>query len=326
MGHPFTALTVAVAALAALSGCGALASGPATRALENGAAESIDSARSFELKGTYNDPEGSWSVDLQIARPNSEHVTIDGPVKLEAILMGGTTYFRGQSFLAQHMGADPLSQQKVRAAGNSWWKGSIADAPRLADFTDGATFKSTFLGAVASRRTDNLFVDGSPAVDLSGVRGDVYIAATAPYQPLRVKLNKNVVIDSISDADLRFLNFDANFSISAPADVIDFSDLSTLPPIYYVMSVDTSGCASPCVLSAVVKNIGGTTGATGPSTVAFVVTDAASGKMVGGCNVQVTPDVGYNATTTASCTVGDLNGEQLNAAMVTVTVENPGRA
>lgn len=326
MGHPIAALTVAVAALATLSGCGALASPPATRALENGAADRLDSARSFELKGTYADSAGRWSVDLQIARPAGEHIVIDGPLKLEAILIGGTAYFRGQTFLAQHMGTDPLSQQKVRAAGNSWWKGSAGDAPRLPEFTDGGAFKSTFLGAIASRRTDNVFVDGSPAVDLSGVRADVYIASTAPYEPLRVKLNKNVVIDAITDADLRFMNFDANFSISPPADVIDFSDLSTLPPIYYVMSIDTSGCASPCALSALLKNIGGTTGATAPSMVDFVVTDAASGKVAGSCSARVTPDVGYNATTTVSCAIGNLNGEQLNAAIVTVTVDNPGRA
>jgi hypothetical protein len=37
------------------------------------------------------------------------------------------------------------------------------------------------------------------------------------------------------------------------------------------------------------------------------------------------PDVGYNSTTTARCTIAELNTQQLNAATVTATVENPGR-
>jgi len=93
-----------------------------------------------------------------------------------------------------------------------------------------------------------------------------------------------------------------------------------------VVSVDTSGCGSPCALSALLKNIGGMSGARAPSVVTFTVTDSASGRVAGSCKAQIAPDVGYNATTTAGCTIGDLNTLQLNAATVTATVDNPGRA
>jgi hypothetical protein len=169
-------------------------------------------------------------------------------------------------------------------------------------------------------------VDGLDAVELSGPRADVFIGASPPYQVLRVHLKNGVVVDGIRDGDLRFKNFNQDFRILAPTDVIDFSNLSTLPPLYSVVNVDTSGCGSPCAVSAVLKNLGGMNGGQAPSTITFTITDAASGKMLGTCQSLVRPDVGYNSTTKAGCTMSGLNGQQVNAATVTATAENPGRA
>jgi hypothetical protein len=139
-------------------------------------------------------------------------------------------------------------------------------------------------------------------------------------------MKPKVVIDGISDGDFRYGNFDKDFGISAPTDVIDFSNLSTLPPIYTVLSVDTSGCLSPCVVSALLKNLGGMTAAVSMSTVTFTMTDSVSKRVLGTCSTQVTPDVGYNATTTITCTFANLDIQQANAATVTATADNPGRA
>jgi hypothetical protein len=154
----------------------------------------------------------------------------------------------------------------------------------------------------------------------------VFVAASSPYQLLRVRLKNGVAIDGITDADLRFSNFDRDLKVVAPTDVIDFSNLSTLPPIYTVVSVDTSRCSSPCVVSALLKNLGGMTAAQAPSTITFTMKDAASGGVVGSCQVQVAPDVGYNATTSVNCTMGSVAGQQVNAATVTATADNPGHA
>jgi hypothetical protein len=247
-------------------------------------------------------------------------------VKLEAIVIGGTAYFKGQQFLAQHMGTDPLSQSLVKAAGNAWWKGSAGSVPRLPELTDGSTFQLTFLGPAVNQRIDHVAVDGANAVDLAGPRADVFIAADPPYRLLRVQLKKGVVIDGISDADLRYTNFGHDFQIAAPSDVIDFSNLSTLPPVYTVLSVDTSGCGSPCVVSAMLKNLGGLSGAKAPSTVTFTMTDPATGRAIGTCQAQVAPDVGYNGTTTVRCTIAAAGGQPVNAAVVTASADNPGRA
>jgi hypothetical protein len=339
----------ATAIAAALSACD-LPFGlgqPATRALENGAVDTLSAAKSLEITGSYTEngdpslpatpasgartiippPTTSWKIDLQLVRATAEHVVLSGgSADLEAIVIGGQAYFRGHQFLAEHMGSDPLSQNLVRAAGNAWWKGSASGLPLLTNFIDGPTFRTTFLGPAVTQRIDHASVDGVDAVNMSGPRADVFIASAPPYQLLRVHLKSGVVIDGISEGDLRFGNFDKDFGIAAPTDVIDFSNLSTLTPIYTVVSVDTSGCGSPCAVSALVKNLGGMSGAKAPSTVTFTMTDSASGRALGSCQAQVKPDVGYNATTTVGCTISNLSGQPANAAIVTATADNPGRA
>ena len=300
---------------------------PTTRALETGASNTLSAAKSFELTGTYSESGVQWSIELQVTRPDTQHALVSSAkVKLEAIVVGGVAYFRGNEFLSQNMGSDALSRNLVRVAGNAWWKGTAEQLPRLPDFTDGATFRETFLGTAVTQRTDHVLVDGLDAVELSGPRADVFIAASAPYQLLRVRLKSGAVVDGIGDGDLRFKNFDQDFRTVAPADVIDFSNLSTLPPVYSVLSVDTSGCGSPCSVTATLKNLGGTTQAQAPSTVTFTMTEAASRQVLGTCRAVVQPDVGYNSTTRVGCTMAGLNGQQVNAATVTALADNPGRA
>ena len=343
--HRAPAAVAGAAVLIALSACDLpLNLGqPSTRALERGAADSLAAAKSLEITGSYTDQLATLTgpassarttlttahvdIDLQVVRPGTAHVVVSAAdVKLEAIILGNSAYFRGNQFLSQHMGSDPLSRNLVKAAGNGWWKGSAGDVPRLPDLTDGSNFTATFLGPAVTQRSDHVSVDGLNAVELSGPRADVFVAADPPYRVLRVRLKKGVVIDGITEGDLRFDNFDKDFGIKAPGDVIDFSNLSTLPPIYTVVSVDTSGCTSPCAVTALIKNLGGMSGAQAPSTITFSMTDAASGRVLGSCQVQVQPDVGYNATTTVACTISNVNGQQVNAATVTATADNPGRA
>jgi hypothetical protein len=319
------------AVLAALSACD-LPFGlgqPSTRALENGAVASLDAAKSFRVSGSYTDQllAQHVTVDLQIARPSTEHVLVTAAgTKIEAIIAGGAAYFRGNEFLSAHMGSDQLSRNLVRVAGNAWWKGSAADAPQLPELTSGTGLRATLLGTVITHRTDHAPVGGVDAVELSGPRGDVFVAANPPYRLLRIRINKGVDIDGITEADLRFSDFDRDFGIAIPADVIDFSNLSTLPPLYTVVSVDTTGCASPCAVAALLKNLGGLSLAQAPSSVTFTMTDPATGKVVGSCLAQVRPDVGYNSTTTVGCTIPGVNGSQVNAAVVTAVADNPGRA
>ena len=329
--HHALGVVAGVAALIALAACDPPFNlgQPSTRALENGASDGLAAAKSFEITGTYTESGESWLIDLQVARPATLHMVVSkGDLKVEAILLldSLTAYFRGNQFLSQHMGNDPASRNLVRAAGNAWWKGSADQVPKLPDLTNGTGFRATFLGTALSQRTDHVTVDGVEAVNLSGPRADVFVAAAPPYQLLRVHMKEGAVIDGITDADFRFSNFDEDFKIAAPTDVIDFSNLSTLPPIYTVVSVDTSKCLSPCIVSAILKNLGGKLNAKAPSTITFTMVDAATRKAVASCQVPVKPDVGFNATTKVSCTMSAVNGQQVNAATVTAAPDNPGHA
>jgi hypothetical protein len=324
------AVAAGAAVLAALSACDLPFSlgQPSTRALESGAADTLTAARSFEITGSYTEAAAGdhWTIDLQVAQQGAERVAVSGAdSKLEAIILGEDSFFRGNQFLSQHMGADPISRTLVKAAGSAWWKGSAGHVPRLPDYTDGKLFNSTFLGTAATKRSDHASVGGLGAVLLSGPRADVFVSAVPPYRVLRVHLKNGVVIDGISDGDFRYENFNHDFGIAAPTDVIDFSNLSTLPPVYSVVSVDTSGCATPCLVSALLKNLGGTSGATAPSTITFTLTDSATGQVLSSCQSRVKPDVGYNATTKAGCSIGDANPRQVTAATLTATADNPGR-
>jgi hypothetical protein len=316
---------------------------PTTRALENGAAASLQGT--FEMTGVYTQTVvappppivsgarvsapavGSrWSIDLQVSnQPPARRMSVsDGTVKLDAIVLPSIAYFSGQAFLLQFLGGDPRSADLARAAGNAWWKGPAGLVPQLVDFTSAVNFRNTFLGSAISSRKDHLSIDGSDAVELSGPRADVYIASASPNRLLRLVIHKRVTIDGIGESDLHYSNYDKEFNLAAPSDVIDFSNLSTLPPIYSVLSVDTSRCGTPCVVSALLKNLGGPTGARAASTVTFTITDPASKAVAGSCTATVSPDVGFNATTTASCTI-PLSGPPPNAAVVTATPTNPGR-
>jgi len=298
---------------------------PTTRELETGAADSLSNSTTFTLKGTYADAAGSaWTINAVLLRPDREDVTVTGNgAQVEAILIGPQAYFSGQAFLAKHMGSDPLSQNLVKAVGNAWWKGSTTLAPQLPDLTTGKAFRATFLGAAVTQRTDQVSIDGADAVELSGPRADVYIQAAAPHYLLHVRLRDGAVIDGLARADLDYSNFNGKVDISAPTDVIDFSNLTTLPPIYTVVSVDTSRCVTPCVVSAVLKNLGGMAGAKAPSTVTFTL--AYAGTALGACQAVVSPDVAYNSTTTVSCTIV-FTGQVAASAVVTATADNPGHA
>jgi len=206
--HSALALMAGAAAVVALSACDAPFNlgQPSTRALENGAAGTLTAATSFEIIGSYSESGDPWSIDLQVVRPATQHVTVSkADLKLEAIIFkdpagSGPTdaaYFRGNQYLSQHMGSDPNSRNLVKAAGNAWWKGPTGGVPRLPDFTDGSSFRATFLGPAVAQRFDHVSMDGVDAVNLSGPRADVFVATAPPYRLLRVRMKKGAAVDGI---------------------------------------------------------------------------------------------------------------------------------
>jgi len=319
---------LAAAALVTLAACD-LPFGlglPTIQALNSGAGDSLDAAGSFRITGVYTESATVWKMDLEMVRPGSEHLFLSAQdVNLEAILTAGRSYFRGRQFLVSHMGSDPYSQSLVQAAGDNWWSGLPAAAPpTLVDFTKGSSLRSTFLGTAVTSRTDHVAVGGVPAIELSGPRADVFLSEAPPYRVMRIRMKKGALVDGVSAADFVYSDFGRDFAIAAPAGALNFADLSTLPPVYTILSVDTSGCAFPCVVSASLKNLGGKSGARAPSTVKFTMTDPQTNTVLGDCQVAVLPNVGHSATAMVSCTIAGVNGADHNAAVVTATADNSG--
>jgi hypothetical protein len=317
-------LLTGLAALFLVSACDApLGLGLATtRELEKGAIATLTSAHSLEVTGSYLDSGDPWEVDVQVDRTGARHIVASSRgVHLEAILIGKDGYFRSQGLLAQRMNGDAASQSLARAAGNGWWKGLLTTAPNLSDFIEAGKVKATFINADLVSRRDHVADGGVDTAELSGSRADVYISEAAPHELVRLHMQPGTTVDGLTRADLRFSHYGTDFNIVAPSSVINFADLSTLPPNYTVLSVDTTGCTSPCRVEATVKNLGGKTGGKAPSTVTFEVTDLVSSTSSGTCTAIVAPDVGYNATTTVSCTIA---GAGFGAAKVTATPTNPG--
>jgi hypothetical protein len=297
-----------------------------TADLINTANSELDSAKSFEVSGRFSDAGKKYTMDLQLRRPSSVHLTmtING-VGLEAIEVGPKAYYRGADFLAQAAGpaaGSPTGPRLVKAVGDRWWTASEKPAPDLSGLTDNQKLKANFLNSLLVNRKEHVTVSGLDTVELSGKDGTVNISDTTPHRLVRVQVPSGMTVDGYTDADLRFSNYGKDFSITAPSGVLDFSDPSTLPPLYDVLSVDSSGCrsASSCVVAATVKNRTGLAGAPAQSTVTFNLSDS-GGKSIGTCSAGIAPDVANGATTTVSCKVplGGFSG----AFTVHATPSNP---
>lgn len=312
-------LLAIVGALLALAACDPFGL-PATKALEDGAAGMLGPNGTFEVAGGYTADGSHWDVDLTVSGPQARHVAVTkGGETLEAIIVGHDAYYRGRQFLEKQLSGNPLGASLAQAAGNAWWKGTPGQAPTFPDFTDGVSFRATFLGSAVTQRNDHPPVQGT--IELSGARADVYISSIAPYPLVRVELKKGVAVDGVTDAVLQYRG--SNAPVTAPTDLIDFGNQSTLPPIYTVVSVDTTRCTSPCVVSATLKNLGGTAPALKPAQVDFVMLSPVSSSVrLGSCVAPVQRDVGYNSTTTVSCTIG---AQAENGAEILATPENSGR-
>src|SRR5438270_1964882 len=298
-----------------------------TRELEDAALGRLASARSFEVSGSYFELGEHWVIDVQVARPHAKHVLVErNGVRLEAILIGAATYFRSQQILTQVLGGDQASKNLAQAVGNAWWTGLPATGSSPFDFTDPAELKAGLINSGLVNRRDRVPANGVQTAELSGPRADAFIAEAAPHELIRLRMRPGAVLEGIEKGDIIYSHYGANFKITPPTSVINFADLTTLPPDYTVLSVDISGCGSPCLVQATLKNLGGRNGAKAPSTVSFQMSDLISGRAIGGCTGTVTPDVDYNATTTVSCTIAEAAGADFAGAKVTATPNNPGHA
>jgi len=283
---------------------------PSTSQLENGAADNMAKAKSFEAQGTFSESGTNYKFDTRYVAPSTEDIQVtQGNISYELLQMDGKVYFKGSDYLASILGSDPNAQQLVKGVGTRWYTTKNATPIDLSAITDANKVKANFLNTIATKRTDDVIFSGLDTAELTLVDGIVNITEDSPYRLVRLRSIKGQSLNGVTGFDMTFSNYGKDFGIQAPTDVFDFDDPTTWPPLYKVDSVaqkaipGTTSCDDPCVLSAVIENVGGLKGASAPSTITFTLSNASDNSSLGTCQVKIQPDKPHAQQFTVSCSI-----------------------
>jgi hypothetical protein len=274
-----------------------------TTQLINGASDSFGKASGFELTGIFQDTTSSYTMDVQYTAPATAHIamTLNG-LQVEVIQTDGRVYYRGQDFAASQVGSNAGAQKVVRAIGDRWFTTKSATPLDMSGFTDASKVKANFLQNFTVARKDNVSSSGLMTAELSADNYILNITEASPHRLVYLRTPPGKSVDNFTNLKFAITNYDKNFGTAAPTNVFDVDDQSTWPPLYTVVSVENSGCSDPCMLSAVLRNDGGLTGASAPSTVTFSLLDSGNNSL-GSCKVTISPDIANGKQVTESCSI-----------------------
>jgi len=203
---------------------------------------------------------------------------------------------------------DQLGPQLAKVVGDRWYTSKDAQPVDTSAITDANKVKANFLTTIATKRTDDVVVDGQNTAELTLSDFILNITEDSPYRLVRLRSANGKTVQGISKVDMRFMNYNKDFGLATPTNVFDFDDPTTWPPRYVVDSVSqkvipgSTSCDDPCVLSAEVQNSGGLKGASAPSTVNFVLT-ASDQSSLGSCKATIQPDRPHAQKFTVSCSI-----------------------
>jgi hypothetical protein len=326
-------ILVVVAAGLLAAGCGLPFGGqslPSTSQLVNGAADGFAKATGFEVTGALTEDGASYTLDVQFTPPSTNHVTLtqNGTLNVESVAVNGKVFYRGRAFIALLVGSSASDQQLAKAVGDRWLTSSSAIPFDLGAFTDASKIKDNFLSASSLKRKDNVSSNGTMTAELTADDYILNITEASPYRLVLLRTAQGKTVQKLSDAKLAFTNYNKDFAIQTPTDVVDRDNHSTWPPMYTRVSVNNSKCDDPCILSAVYRNDGGTTGASAPSTVNFTLTSKADGSALGSCKATIQPDVANGQTVTATCSISSaawtaFNNVNGNVYIYNAVADNP---
>jgi hypothetical protein len=274
-----------------------------TAQLINGAGDSITKASGFEMSGAFDGASGSYAMDLQYTAPTTAHVVMTrNNLQIEFIQVDGKVYYRGKDFIASQLGSNAGAQKILRAIGDRWFSSASATPVDMSGFTDASKVKASFLQDFTVARKDNVSSSGLMTAELSADSYVLNITESSPHRLVYLRTVLGKTVNNFTNIKLAFTNYNKSFGTVAPANVFDLDDKSTWPPLYTAVSVENSRCSDPCVLSAVLRNDGGLTGASAPSTVTFSVLDN-SNNALGSCKVTISPDIANGKQVTESCSI-----------------------
>jgi hypothetical protein len=279
-----------------------------TSQLENGAADNLAKAKSVEAKGTFTQST-TYQFDTRYVAPSTVDVQVtQGTLSYEALQIEGKIYLKGSAFLQSQVTDPTEGQQLAKVVGDRWWTSKEAQPVDTSEITDANKVKANFLSTIASKRTDDVIVDGQGTAELT--LGDFILNITedSPYHLVRLRSVSGKSVQGISNLDMKFTSYNKDFALSTPTNVFDFDDPTTWPPRYVVDSVSqkviagTTSCDDPCVLTAEVENSGGLKGASAPSTITFVLT-ASDQSSLGSCKATIQPDRPHGQKFSVSCSI-----------------------
>jgi hypothetical protein len=279
-----------------------------TSQLENGAADSLAKAKSVEAQGTFTEGTTTYQFDTKYVAPSTEDIQItQGTLSYEELQLNGKVYFKGSQYLASKITDPTEAQQLAKVVGDRWYTSKDAQPVDTSAITDANKVKANFLSTIADKRADDVMVDGRQTAELTLSDFILNITEDSPYRLVRLRSANSKVVQGISKVDMKFTNYDKDFSLAAPTNVFDFDDPTTWPPRYQVdavhqQEVSPGSCGDPCVLSADIENTGGLNGASAPSTVTFVLT-ASDQSSLGSCKATVQPDRPHGQKFTVSCSI-----------------------
>lgn len=277
---------------------------PSTSQLENGAADNLANAKSFEVKGTFTASQTHYTFDTKYVRPSTEDTQIsEGSVSYEVMQIGGKVYVKGSAYLTNALtSAD--AKQIINAVGDRWFTTSTAQPVDLSPITDANKVKSNFLTTISDKRNDDVSVDGQNTAELTLSDAILNITESTPYRLVRLRSAGGKSVNGVGDFDMKFSNWDQEFGLQTPTNVFDLDDPTTWPPYYQqVGNPNNSACNDPCVLSQVMQNAGGLNGASAPSTVTFTLKAQDQTTVLGSCKVTIQPDHPHGQQFTVSCSI-----------------------
>ncbi|HEV2035073.1 MAG TPA: hypothetical protein VGU71_12900 [Candidatus Dormibacteraeota bacterium] len=274
-----------------------------TSQLINGAGDSLARASGFEISGAFDGAAGSYTLNLKYTAPTTAHVAMtQNNLQFEFIQVDGKVYYRGKDFIASQVGSNAGAQKILHAVGDRWFSSASVAPIDMSAFTDAAKVKATFLQNFTVARKDNVSSSGIMTAELSADSYILNITEASPHRLVYLRTAPGKTVSNFTNTKLAFSNYNKSFGTVAPANVFDLDDHATWPPIYTAVSVENSRCSDPCVLSAVLRNDGGLTGAPAPSTVTFSVLDS-SNNTLGNCKVTISPDIPNGKQVTESCSI-----------------------
>jgi hypothetical protein len=226
--------TLALGACGGSTGTGSTGNGSTTTAADNGvAAKTADeilseataafrAASSVRLVGRLVDADQSLELDVRLGRDVSQGSVTQKGARLEIIATGGNLYMRGKQFWVTNAPASIASQ-----VGDRWARVPVSGLRDTLAFTNLVSLQAFADGGLKPSGTiskgERGTVDGRKAIAIKdGDGSSLWVATTGPAHPLRI----GPAAATASTDSIAFRDYNAELSVTAPGDSIDFTQVT----------------------------------------------------------------------------------------------------